>query len=146
MAEMLCMRAPLFVGVCLCAGVRLHSHTKIDRRYDNNSFNKAPCVASSLLTLPRWALWRWQSPAECQTENTVRQRPSRSSKDVQSSSFQKCELWYSRTKGGQNNRYTLTQSSATAWQNMASKTRFLRDSYKGVEQPVPCSFLSFCPF
>lgn len=47
MSGMLCAYASVFVGVCLY--VRLRGHTKIDSRYNNNSFNKAPCDASSRL-------------------------------------------------------------------------------------------------
>lgn len=53
MSEMLWMSASVLVGVCLYASVRLHGHMKIDLRYNNNGFNKAPCVASPPLILPR---------------------------------------------------------------------------------------------
>lgn len=50
---MLLMCVSALVGVSLYASVRLHVHLKIDPRYKNNSFNKAPCVAASPLILPR---------------------------------------------------------------------------------------------
>lgn len=61
MNEMLCMCASAFVGVCM--QVRDCVLLKADPRYNNNSFNKAQCVATSFLILPRWTL--------CSTELSV---------------------------------------------------------------------------
>lgn len=146
MAEMLCMCAPLFVGVCLCAGIRLHSHTKIDRRYGNNSFNRAPCVASSPLTLLRWAL--------CSTELSMALTVTR-----WMSSRKHCLAAVQRMSAALRNiadiihiqrvdkiigTLTIHCHSIT---NMDSKKQKvvipteimpLQGSYKGIVQPVPC--------
>lgn len=43
MFSKLCFSLP----ICLCAIMRLDSHTKTDLRHKNNIFNEAPCVVSS---------------------------------------------------------------------------------------------------
>ena len=116
--------APVLVGVCLYASVRQPSHTKTDPRCSNNSFNKAPWVASSPLTLPRWTL--------CSTEPSVlltvtcwmsnRKHRQAAVLPAVQRIFESAAFGASLhniydtihvQRAGQNNGYTLTQNSMT---------------------------------